>query len=1050
MPWIEDTQPGLTSAGTQTGLEATSSPGLRTVWNALFESENTLGSVGRWAGNAWARAQFDDVEGYDPFDAIGGYEQYADRFVSSNSPGETEAIKRQIDRENRNRGTIADSGWAGTVLGVGVTVTDPVNLLPIGGVLAKGNTALRGLLIGGGVAGVSAVGQEAILQGTQETRTTEESLMSIGGATLFGGVLGSAVGAWAGSQTKAMADLETALYGEGRPYGGGGSLSAADGRDLSGNDLVGSFGADTLQTMPVVGSPLMRNMKSESPVVRDLTERLAELPLVQRKNMEGRATAMSAETGAKLWQFNLYDASRSVEDAFTRYRMGRKPGFGTATRLAAADMAGATGGKLKYREFSVEVGKALRRNDEHSIPEVAEAAKAVRAKFFEPQRKALVELEFLGEDHEVTTALSYYTRDYDTPRIIAERTAPGGFEERLVGGLLRKQVKASSLYDDTVKMLARHTADIEDLTAKLKVAVKAEVAGLKKRLAAATYRRDLTESKAEGWRFLARADESDLKDIARQITDKIVGNERGALTGIPDFLESNKRGVMAERVLTFVQDEEIEDYLISDVNQVLRRAVQSSAPDIEIGRQFGRPDMADAVDDINEDFARLREAVEKSDLPDAAKRKRLQELQQDQRDALDNLRDMRARIRGTYGIPTNPEALGWRALRVLKQVNHVTFMGSAAFPSSLPDIARSIFQHGVTRVFADGLVPLVRNFKQIRLSADEYRLGGAAMEVVLDTRLSAMSDLNQAYNPRTRFEQGMENLVRKFNILNIMAPWTDGLQIFEGMIAQKRMLDGVEKLATGKGLSAKDRRWLAESGIDEQMAARMWAERENWVVEGGLKQGNARAWADADAARTFMGAMGKAQRTAIIEPGQDKPLWMSGPIGSLVGQFRSFSMVSTSRIMALGLQRSDAAALSGVTSMIAFGMLSYYLQSAMRSDKSGYDLPDDVGVWVSEGITRSGVAGWVMDANSMIEKASSNNLGLAAVLGRPASSRYQSRNVTGSFLGPSFGRVEDIVKLLNAVSTGEWAPSDTKALRRQVPLQNLFYLRWLFDQAEGD
>ncbi len=55
----------------------------------------------------------------------------------------------------------------------------------------------------------------------------------------------------------------------------------------------------------------------------------------------------------------------------------------------------------------------------------------------------------------------------------------------------------------------------------------------------------------------------------------------------------------------------------------------------------------------------------------------------------------------------------------------------------------------------------------------------------------------------------------------------------------------------------------------------------------------------------------------------------------------------------------------------------------------------------------------------------------------------------GSFFGPTLGTVQDFGQVTGAVSTGEFRASDTRALRRLMPYQNLFYIRSLFDNADG-
>jgi hypothetical protein len=568
---------------------------------------------------------------------------------------------------------------------------------------------------------------------------------------------------------------------------------------------------------------------------------------------------------------------------------------------------------------------------------------------------------------------------------------------------------------------------------------------LYKQKAAAEYGLEASSAKAEALRFLATADEADLKDIARTITDNVLGNTRESLAGVPTDAVSNIRGPLAQRVLTLVRDEEVEKWLNNDIDDIMRYAARVVGSDVEIARQFGRPDMKNVLESIREDYAIKRQRIEADNAASPeAKEKALTALARQEKRDIDNMADMRDRIRGTYGMPKNPEGIGWRALRVTRQLNHMTFMGGAALPASLSDVGRVVFEHGMGRFLNDGLIPLIKNLKQVRLNLDEVRLGGQALELSNDARMASNNGMDAVYGNTSKFERGMANLSRGFNTLNMMAPWTDTISTAAGLISQKRMLQGVEALMTGKPLADAERRWLAEMGIDLRSAPDVWAERAHWQSHNGLLQPNARDWGNQDAARRFIGGFSKAQRKAIQQPMQDKPLWMSNEFGATIGQFRSFVFSGTAKTTILGLQRRDSAVMAGMISMVGVGMLSYYLSMV----NTGQELSDNPAVWIREGVDRSGVLGWIMEANAIMEKASGNNLGVGGMLGE-AGTRTASTNVIGKIAGPTFGRLKDFADIFAGMSTGKWPASATGAVRRQIPLQNHFLLRHMFDLAEG-
>jgi hypothetical protein len=49
--------------------------------------------------------------------------------------------------------------------------------------------------------------------------------------------------------------------------------------------------------------------------------------------------------------------------------------------------------------------------------------------------------------------------------------------------------------------------------------------------------------------------------------------------------------------------------------------------------------------------------------------------------------------------------------------------------------------HGVTRTMSQGLTPMIRNFRQFRLAANEVKLSGTAIDMIVDQRAMAMGEI---------------------------------------------------------------------------------------------------------------------------------------------------------------------------------------------------------------------------------------------------------------------------------------------------------------------
>jgi hypothetical protein len=162
---------------------------------------------------------------------------------------------------------------------------------------------------------------------------------------------------------------------------------------------------------------------------------------------------------------------------------------------------------------------------------------------------------------------------------------------------------------------------------------------------------------------------------------------------------------------------------------------------------------------------------------------------------------------------------------------------------------------------------------------------------------------------------------------------------------------------------------------------------------------------------------------------------------SVVGQFRTFQLVSMQRTLIAGLQEMDAAKISAMAMMISLGMLSEQLKMIIHG-KENRNPPKDLGDWMYAGLANSGVVGWLTDADQFAHKITAGNLSAAnLVFGseRPTS-RFAAQNIAGALAGPSYGAATDVGKAVYAGFSGEFKESDVHALRRLMPYQNLFYI----------
>jgi len=164
---------------------------------AALRKENFVGSYISSEDNLKDinRASWAPEEGYNPFDGdIEGYEGYEQEFTKAFTPEATEAIKRQIDKEQEDNKILESAFMGGAGYSVLAAVTDPSQwalAITTGGMgnYAKGvSTLAKAAQATAAVTGETAI-TEALLQSTQSSRSALESAFNIGGAAVLGGIV---------------------------------------------------------------------------------------------------------------------------------------------------------------------------------------------------------------------------------------------------------------------------------------------------------------------------------------------------------------------------------------------------------------------------------------------------------------------------------------------------------------------------------------------------------------------------------------------------------------------------------------------------------------------------------------------------------------------------------------------------------------------------------------------------------------------------------------------------------------------------------------------
>jgi len=497
-----------------------------------------------------------------------------------------------------------------------------------------------------------------------------------------------------------------------------------------------------------------------------------------------------------------------------------------------------------------------------------------------------------------------------------------------------------------------------------------------------------------------------------------------------------------------IESKKIQEFLNTDIEEVLHAQVRTMSADVELAKKFGSVDMAEQIHKINDEANRKIAAVNgmkdkdgKPATPEAKAKERAR-LDRARKSAVRDIEAMRDRLRGQYALPSNPDGIVLRAGRVARNLNYLRLLGGMTL-SAFPDMAGIILKHGLTSTFRDGFAPLVSNMKAVKLAGAEVKAAGTALDMILDSRAMSIAEIGDQFGRGTKFERAIKSAGTRFGVVSLMAPWNAAMKQFSGMVVMTNLLRASEKVAKGQA-SPKEIRKLAGAGINADLAERITKQFSKYgETQDGVFLAKAADWDDRLAREAFRAAVVRDVDRIIVTPGQDKPLWMSTELGKTVGQFKSFNVSAMQRIALSALQQRDAETLAGVMTSLSLGAMTYVAKQAV----AGKEISDDPAVWATNAFDWSGLAGWFMEVNNVAEKASRGRVGLSALTGEQMS-RYQSRNVVGAFLGPTPDAVADIFQVTGSMFAGDTTKSDLHKMRQLLPFQNLFYVRGLLNKVE--
>lgn len=524
-------------------------------------------------------------------------------------------------------------------------------------------------------------------------------------------------------------------------------------------------------------------------------------------------------------------------------------------------------------------------------------------------------------------------------------------------------------------------------------------------------------------------DQVEARDIAYAATRNVLGAERGTMDWRMMDNIVTPSGVTQARTLR-VPDEELEPFLVSDIDHLTHSYIRTLAPEVEMTERFGSRDLSQQFDQVRDEYARLMERARGND-------PMLAELEARREHDIRDLTAIRDRLYGTFGQPKDPGMFAVRAGRLLRSDNALRLLGAATL-AHIPDVANTITRYGIGNTLT-AIARLGSSLDGLQLAREEARRIGVGLDMTMNVTASLLGD----YGSHSQYleQRMMAKLTRGFTILTGETPLITMVQSLASVLGQHELLDAATRVTAGEALPTSRMARLAASGIDAQMLGRINAQAlEHGRSVNGMRFGMSDQWADQGAAQAFENAILKDAHAMTLSPGVgDTPLWMSTEMGKAVLQFKSFAFAAARHVVlpiSQGVAQGDVRAMSGLMALATAGFMSYWAKQTAAGQPIEYGNPARMALEV---LDKSNLMAWTSELIfPMLWAAGFKDL-----------SRWSDRDPVETLGGPSAGTVASLYeRRLPSKVLGDQEQKDqtfTRAdlhfLRRLAPGQNLWYFR---------
>jgi len=529
---------------------------------------------------------------------------------------------------------------------------------------------------------------------------------------------------------------------------------------------------------------------------------------------------------------------------------------------------------------------------------------------------------------------------------------------------------------------------------------------------------------------------AEARSIAEEVTRRILGTDKGianfnAAFGVPDA------GPLHERTLP-IRDELIEKFLDNDPVKVAHRYVRELAPQIETVRQFGDKDMSGAMQAVRDEYDVLRERV-RSDPAQRDHARALDDLSKEENRVVQALTRVRDRVHGRAGILSPMAGDGQRALaNVLRGWRNIVLsakLGGTALTGGVNDLSRIVAQYGFTNTMGK-LTKLAASPDFRRMSMDNARRIGAAVEVALARRVMAATDgaITDGWT------QKLAESTFKLSGLNHI---TDFWRTLAATLIEDKIIQAADDVVAGRPLARLTQTRLARIGLDTDALRRIHQQVSQHGADlDGVRVSGSITWTDGALAENYELAVLRESRIVVMQPGAaDRTWWADSEVGKTLGQIKSFVLAAPTRLVMEPAQLVGQGEYLQAARFVGSLMVGGYLAHSLRQLLAGKEPVTEPGGAAAEAFAESGLGGIIPEIVSPFAR----RFGLFG-----ESARFSDRNVTSTFGGPAVGTFADAYDILYNRSANGLSARDLHAVRRLIPMQNIWWLRRSINALEGE